>query len=110
MSEPRDAALRYNPWGDDDSDYRVLRNVMAVTRKPSRCAMCFEDIPAGARVRAQSEIFEGKAMTFRFCPLCCEAMRARVSGRDCDGRQLEERTMLGQTNAPRSRQKDNANA
>ena len=85
--------LNFNPWGDDDSPYRVLDNRMVVTRYPHDCAICFEVIPAGARIRAQREASGGKAMTFRFCVKCCAAMAiARRSG---DIEPLEKRTALG---------------
>jgi hypothetical protein len=94
--------LSYNPWGFDESPYRVLRNVMATTRKPHDCAMCFEFIPSGTRVRAQSEVMEGKAATFHFCPLCCVAM-ARLRSDDPDGLEIERRMSLGQANAQAKR-------
>lgn len=87
--------LAYNPWGDDDSDYRVLRSGMVVTRKPHECAICFETFPAGSRVRAQTEVFDGDMKTFRFCPACCEAMGKCISGEDEDGELIEQRTQIG---------------
>lgn len=97
-----DRALSYNPWGDDDSDYRVLNNRMVTTRVGAECAICFEDIPVGARVRAQREAYDGKAKTFKFCPVCCAAM-AKAGGFGDDGRALEHRTALGMKNAERKR-------
>lgn len=91
--------LRYNPWGDDDSDYRVLDNRMVVTRLPHDCVICLERIPVGARIRAQREAYDGKAMTFRFCVKCCAAMAAQCSGADLDGRRIERRTSIGMKNA-----------
>lgn len=91
--------LAYNPWGFDESDYRVLKNVMVTTRKVHLCDLCFEMIPAGTRSRAQSEIFEGDAKTFRFCPACCEAMGRCVSHDDPDGLEVEARMELGRNNA-----------
>jgi hypothetical protein len=91
--------LGYQLWGDDDSDYHVLSNRMLVTRTLHECAICFESIPIGTRVRAQSEAYDGKAMTFRICTLCCEAMvKARRYDSD-DGLAMEERTALGMKNA-----------
>jgi hypothetical protein len=95
--------LRYHPWGDDDSDYRVLDNRMSVTRVPHDCVICFETIPVGSRIRAQREVYDGKAMTFRFCLKCCAAMAAQTSGADLDGRRIERRTTLGMRNAERKR-------
>lgn len=97
--------LDYNPWGDDDSPYRVLSNKMVVTRKPHDCTICFEGIASGTRVRAQSEVLDGKCMTFRFCTLCCRAMaKATTSSESCDhGRWMEHRTSLGIKNAEAKR-------
>lgn len=58
------AVLQFNPWGDDDSDYRVLDNRMVVTRYSHTCAICFAAIPPSTRVRAQREAYDGKARTF----------------------------------------------
>lgn len=101
MSPGTDLALRYNPWGFDESAYRVLWNVMATTRAQHTCALCFEGIPAGTRVRAQAEVCDGKAKTFRFCPACCDAMRAHANGADPDGGEIELRTQIGMTNSRR---------
>lgn len=90
--------LSFNPWGDDDSNYRVLRNQMVVVRYPHKCAMCFERIPARSRVRAQTECYDGQAMTFRFCPACCRAMGRVVSGK-ADIDVIERRMELGRRNA-----------
>ena len=85
--------LRYMLWGFDETPYRVMSNRMVTTRKISPCAICFEAIPVGARVRAQSEVFEGKAMTFRLCSTCCAAVVA--DWRDGDCLRMEQRTQLG---------------
>jgi hypothetical protein len=96
--------LGFNPWGCDDSPYRVLANGMVVTRFTHECAICFEDIPAGTRVRAQREALEGRAMTFYFCPACCRAMvlvrRARTRRDECA---IDVRYDLGRKNADRKR-------
>ena len=88
------AALDYNPWGFDESDYRVLSNRFVTTRRPSECAICFDPIPAGSRARSQSEILEGQAKTFRFCMICCDAM-ATVALREDDGEALQARHDIG---------------
>ena len=87
------AALRFNPWGDDDSPYRVLSNRMVMTRYRHDCAICFQTIPAGSNTRAQREALDGKARTFYFCPLCCFSMY--VAGRHGNIEPLEERTQVG---------------
>lgn len=69
--------LDYDPWGERDATYRTLSDKFVVTRKPAECAICFEVIPVGARVRAKSEVDDGKAKTFKFCPECCWLMAHR---------------------------------
>lgn len=85
--------LRWDLWGADDTDYRVMRNKMVTSVKPSECAICFEGIPAGSRVRAQSEVYDGKAKTFRICPACCDAIALDSLDGDC--LRMEVRTQLG---------------
>lgn len=102
--EQEAAALSYDPWaGDRDSDARTMRDKFIVTRKTATCAICFQGIPVGSRVRAQSQISRemGKAMTFRFCALCCEAM----SVAEGDWKPIEERTALGMSRAETERHK-----
>ncbi len=70
-------ALDYDPWGERDATYRTLSDRFVVTRKPSTCAICSEVIPIGSRVRAKSEVDDGIAKTFRFCPTCCRLMADR---------------------------------
>lgn len=85
--------LQFNPWGDDDSPYRVLDNRMVITRVSHECAICFESIPNGQRVRAQRESLEGKARTFYFCQPCCSAMAVALKRGDIEP--LERRTQIG---------------
>jgi hypothetical protein len=85
--------LHYMLWGFDETPYRVLRNAMVTTRKPSTCAICGGDIPVGSRVRAQTEVYDGDCKTFKLCPTCAAAVVAdRVDG-DC--LRMEERTQIG---------------
>jgi hypothetical protein len=89
------ASLGVDPWGDGKGDdpYRVFRNALVVTRKPSQCALCFQPIRKGSRVRAQTECGDGKVMTFKFCPACVRAMgRYRLYD---DFKGLEKRYALG---------------
>jgi hypothetical protein len=72
-----EAVLNYYPWAGDESDV----------------------IPPRSRVRAQTEVYEGQCMTFRFCSFCCAAMAARY---DDDGQALEQRTEIGMRLAPRA--------
>jgi hypothetical protein len=88
-------AIRYDPWaGDRDSDARTMRDAFVTTRTPAKCAICLEDIPVGSRVRSQDQISRemGKAMTFRFCVPCCEAMA--IAWED-DGEAIDHRTAIG---------------
>lgn len=94
--------LACNPWEMDDSDYRVLSNRMLITRQKHYCAICFEDIPVKARVRAQSEVLDGKAMTFYFCTVCCDAMAANATT-DRSGERLMARYDIGRKNSEAKR-------
>ena len=87
--------LSYNPWGGDDSDYRVLDNRMVNTRVSHECAICFERTVPHTRLRAQREVYDGQAKTFYFCNKCCEAMARQQGGADPDGELIEYRTQLG---------------
>jgi hypothetical protein len=85
-------------WGMDDTDYRVLDNRMVVTRSVHECAICFENIPSSTRVRAQREAYDGKAMTFYICQICCAAVIA-----DPDGDAFAERYEVGRQNCEKRR-------
>lgn len=90
--------LSYDPWeGDRDSDARTLRDKMVVLRKHAVCCVCFDSIPVGARVRAQTQqsTEQRKVMTFKFCPLCCEAMAIAAD----DWEPINRRTVMGMTKA-----------
>lgn len=75
--EEEATALEYDPWGERDATYRTVGDKFVTTRKPSACAICFESIAVGSRVRAKSEVDDGKAATFRFCETCCWLMAHR---------------------------------
>lgn len=95
MTTERDQRiLDYGIWGMDDSDYRVLRNRMIVTRLPATCAICLTPIPPKSRVRASTEVCDGKCMTFKICPSCCE-----VCADDPDGEGMSARYALGEQTA-----------
>lgn len=93
MPSDDEIVLRYMLWGFDETPYRVLKNRMAVTRKPFHCAICFQPIPAGSRVRAQTEVYDGKCQTFRLCPTCCAAVVLDYLDGDC--LRMEQRTQIG---------------
>lgn len=93
--------LAYNPFdGDRDSQVRVMSDKLLTTRKPHRCTVCWDDIPPGARVRARSEVDQQdrRAMTFYFCPPCCEAMALSWTDEDA-GKAIEARTAIGMRKA-----------
>lgn len=94
-------ALDYDPWGERDATYRVLSNAFVTTRKPCQCAICFEAVPIGSRVRASREVDDGKAATFRFCPQCCWLMAHRLD--DDRFEELCGRYDVGRKNAEESR-------
>ena len=85
--------LRWNLWGMDDTPYRIVANKMVTTRKPAECAICFDVIPVGSRVRAQSEIYDGYAKTFKICVACCDAIV--LDSVDGDILHMEARTEMG---------------
>ena len=70
-------ACGYDPWGERDATYRTLSDKFVTTKKPAECAICFESIPVGSRVRSKREVDDGKAATFKFCTECCWLMAHR---------------------------------
>jgi hypothetical protein len=86
--------LSYDPWGWDETPYRLMRDGFVKARKSHGCICCAHTIRAGQRVRARAEIDldEGKRGTFYWCVQCCEAM-ARVN--DDNGLSIENRTGMG---------------
>lgn len=94
--------LAYYPFQGDETDVRLLADRFVTTRKPHTCNTCWDPIPAGARVRALTEVNreERKTMTFYFCVPCCDAMA--ISSTD-SGDAIEERTGIGMRRARESR-------
>lgn len=101
-AEERDV-LNFDPWGERDATYKVLRASFAVVRKPHQCAICFSEIAAGSRVWAQTEVDDGKCATFRFCPECCWCIAHRFDESDDDGNfgfdRMYDRWEIGRTRA-----------
>lgn len=83
-SEQERDVLRFDPWGERDATYRVLRESFVVSRGAHECAICFGKIAPGERVWSRAEVDDGKAATFRFCPECCWCIAHRYDD-DCDG-------------------------
>ena len=74
-----------------DADITKLRDGILSARKSGRCSICFGNIVPGTRIRAETAIFEGKAVTCRYCHECCEAMAAYPTVSD----PMEDRYDLG---------------
>lgn len=105
--EQETEALWFDPWGERDATYRTLSDKFITTRRPAECAICFSDIPAGSRVRAKTEVDDGKCATFRFCPECCWCMAHTDDESDDDPHVGMDRMMgryeIGRRNAERNR-------
>jgi hypothetical protein len=69
--------LRFDPWGDRDATYRVLRSGFGVCRKPHECAICFGPVAPGDRIWARTETDDGIIKTFHFCAECCWCIARR---------------------------------
>ncbi|MBZ9856735.1 hypothetical protein LB566_23365 [Mesorhizobium sp. CA13] len=82
--------LNYELFAGDETDTVLLANKMLLTRKPHDCVICAETIPAGTRVRAQSEVNREDNQVGRFyvCVPCCEAIAKRF---DDDGHAIDAR-------------------
>jgi hypothetical protein len=81
--EERDV-LNFDPWGERDATYRVIREGFCVVRKPHECVICFGPIATGDRVWFRTEQDNGKMKTFRFCPECCWCIAHRNDDYDWD--------------------------
>lgn len=86
------ATLAYDPFSGDDTDYKTLRDKMVIARKSGPCHICQETIQPRQRVRALAQVFDGTAATFRFCPVCCDAM---AKADDDNGEAIALRHALG---------------
>ncbi|GLK72582.1 hypothetical protein KHC23_07670 [Ancylobacter dichloromethanicus] len=87
--------MSFDPFFPDETDTTLLSDTMGLASKWHDCAICGGRIWGGERIRRRVErINEGRprVMTFRFCPLCCQAMAASWTD---DGKAITERTALG---------------
>ena len=75
-SQERDV-LGFDPWGERDATYIVLRSAFVSCRKPHACAICFGNINVGERVWARAEKYDGMVKTFYFCEECCWCIAKR---------------------------------
>lgn len=105
--EERDV-LNFNPWGERDATYRVLRDGFCVVRQDAECVICFGPITKGERVWFRSEVDDGKVATFRFCPECCWCIAHRCDEYDWEAdpegvrepwARMDERWELGRRRA-----------
>lgn len=72
--EARDMlVLSFDPF-QDDAESRTLADKMVVTRKAHECHNCLETIPVGTRVRSMTQTWDGDIGTWRWCPVCCDAI------------------------------------
>lgn len=90
--------LAYEPWGSDETPYKLLSDRFVAVRKGHICITCRGRIRRGQRVRARREIDldDRRIGTFYFCPSCCRA-QARAP-RDY-GSSIEYRSTLGAVRA-----------
>jgi hypothetical protein len=104
------SVLNFDPWGERDATYRLLRQGFCVVRGSYECAICFGPIAKGERVWFRAETDDGRAATFRFCPECCWCIAHRCDDPwddDPDGpspwEQMDARYELG---SKRAREKE----
>lgn len=92
------ACLAYDPWGWDETPYKLLSDRFVMVRKGHMCIVCRGRIRRGQRVRARREIDldDRRIGTFYFCPSCCRA-QARAD-RD-EGNSIAYRSTLGAVRA-----------
>ena len=85
MSGAIDTALLYDPFAGDivhPDELTNLRDGMVTTRvarEAPACHMCSGPIAAGERIRHHVAIFNGDLADYRWCALCCAAMRTDVA-------------------------------
>lgn len=95
--------LQFDPWGDRDATYRVIREGFCVARFCHTCAICFGPVLAGERHWYRAETDDGKCQTFRFCPECCWCIAHRYDdwgAEDNDGwTRMYERWKIGRKRA-----------
>lgn len=99
--------LHFDPWGERDATYRVLRSGFAVCRKPHTCDICFGPIAPGDRIWARAETDDGQIKTFRFCPECCWCIARRYDECEDDANfgfdRMYQRWEIGRERAESSR-------
>lgn len=91
------AILNFDLFQGDDTPTTVFSNRMLVTRRQHPCVVCWQGIPAGTRVRAQTERDDDDRIvkTFYVCPTCCEAMAIAGTEADIHHEQIEARYSMG---------------
>ena len=90
--------LAYDPWGWDETPYKLLSDRFVTVRKGHRCVVCHARIRRGERVRARREIDldDRRIGTFYFCPPCC---RAQARAPEDNGASIAYRSELGSVRA-----------
>ena len=80
-----DDALDFNPFDGDfgEPGDRTLRDAMVKARKRHECTHCGGEIKKGETHRSRTDVICGDLLSYRWCALCCEAMRTEL-------RELEE--------------------
>lgn len=103
--------LNFDPWGERDATYRVIRAGFSVSRVPHECVICFGPINRGERVWFRTEQDDGKMKTFRFCPECCWCIANRYEqdedsdeGYNYGFLRMEERWEMGRKRADEARE------
>jgi hypothetical protein len=94
-----DQCLNTDPFEGDFGDGEVCLSdkiVQAAKDHPTACNICGGPIHKGERHRALVEAWDGKVITHRFCPDCCNAMSDSWTD---DGKAWEARVNLHRTPA-----------
>lgn len=95
-AEQEKMALRYEPFGGDETDVTGLTDKFVTGRKEHECFHCRDVIAPGERHRAKTERNneERKIETFRFCGTCC-ATFATFEGPEGDDKPMMVRFAQG---------------
>lgn len=96
-----EAVLQTNPFEGDFGEVgdRTLKDKMVTARKATVCHDCAQAINPGDRIRSRTDIASGEMMSFRWCPLCREAMaKSREDGGEAWSARVELRNATQQTN------------
>lgn len=89
--------LNYDLFAGDETPVTVFANKMVKTRKEHTCAICWDAIPPGGHVRAQTERDDDDKIvkTFYVCPTCGEAAAIAGTRDDPNGDRISDRHDIG---------------